>query len=72
VVTGSNAHLLSRELATHLTGRHIPVFILPFSFSEYLKTSSETDVSDASKSALLMKYMEFGGYPEIVTGRSEM
>jgi predicted AAA+ superfamily ATPase len=72
VVTGSNAHLLSRELATHLTGRHIPVFILPFSFSEYLKTSSETDVSDARKSALLMKYMESGGYPEIVTGRSEM
>src|SRR3989344_313359 len=36
VVTGSNSHLLGRELATHLTGRHLPTTILTFSFKEFL------------------------------------
>ena len=37
VLTGSNAHLLSQELATHLTGRHMPIEILPFDFNEFLR-----------------------------------
>ena len=37
VITGSNSNLLSRELATHLTGRHLLTNIFPFSFKEYLK-----------------------------------
>ncbi len=37
-LTGSNAHLLSGELATHLTGRHIPIVLLPFSFREYVSS----------------------------------
>ena len=36
-ITGSNAHLLSKELATHLTGRHTVTTIFPFSFEEYLR-----------------------------------
>ena len=36
-ITGSNAKLLSRELATHLTGRHLALEIYPFSFREYLR-----------------------------------
>ena len=36
VITGSNASLLSRELGTKLTGRHLQVELFPFSFGEFL------------------------------------
>lgn len=44
-ITGSNAHLLSSELATLLSGRYIEVSILPFSFNEYL-TTRNIDISN--------------------------
>ena len=36
-VTGSNASMLSRELGTHLTGRHLDITLFPFSFNEFLE-----------------------------------
>lgn len=75
VLTGSNARLLSQELATALTGRHIPIQILPFDFKEILRAKNY-DVS-VDKLALpdekgklleiLNEYMISGGYPEVVT-----
>src|SRR5690606_24235867 len=44
-ITGSNAHLLSGELGTLLSGRYIEFSILPFSFNEYL-TARNIDVSN--------------------------
>ncbi len=61
VITGSNASLLSRELGTKLTGRHITKELFPFSYSEFLtfrkqKPSEET----------VMAYLHEGGFPEYV------
>ena len=42
ILTGSNANLLSKELATHLTGRHMPIEILPFDFNEFLRAKKFT------------------------------
>ena len=62
-VTGSNAHLLSSELATHLTGRYSQIVIFPFSFSEYLR-SLNRQLTDMEKAEALRQYAEIGGYPE--------
>lgn len=67
VLTGSNANLLSMELATHLTGRHFPIEILPFNFQEFLKAKKFSHVDHKSELLkLLEEYMTFGGFPEVV------
>lgn len=63
ILTGSNAKLLSQELATHLTGRHIPIEILPFSFKEFLQAKS---VNKRENKRLLNEFLISGGFPEIV------
>lgn len=63
LVVGSNANLLSRELATHLTGRHHAVTLLPFSFREMLRARAD-EPSPAERRELLLDYLEHGGYPE--------
>jgi len=59
VITGSNASLLSRELGTRLTGRHITKELFPFSYHEFctFKGSSYDKYS-------LVSYLELGGFPE--------
>lgn len=73
ILTGSNAHLLSRELSTHLTGRYIQFQIFPFSFLEFLR-AKEFAMDEAlelkERQGLLLghldSYLDKGGYPEIV------
>lgn len=72
VITGSNAKLLSGELATHLNGRSMEIPLYPFSFKEYcdyfqVKTESKTTVSKAARLALFDEYLHKGGFPELLT-----
>lgn len=60
ILTGSNANLLSGELATHLTGRYIEIYVWPFSFREFVQTKKDKD-----KKILLRQYLTTGGYPEV-------
>ncbi len=71
IVTGSNARLLSKELATHLTGRHLSLELFPFSFREYLKAINFSEESTTTRGAALLKreldnYLLQGGFPEII------
>jgi len=73
VITGSNSDLLRGDLATFLTGRHIDVTLLPFSFKEYLTTKNITLdqnwVYSTSNVAVVKKalseFIEKGGFPEV-------
>jgi len=70
IITGSNASLLESDLATKLTGRYIPLLLLPFSFKEFLlfKKFVSYDMNLADDRGLLKKhfseYADLGGIPE--------
>lgn len=59
-ITGSNAYLLSGELATLLSGRYIEIKMLPLSFKEYL---SAFQGRNESKDRLFLEYLQNGGMP---------
>ncbi len=76
IITGSNAKLLSGELATHLTGRHHTINLYPFSFSEYCETKgidtmSMSTMAVARRRAVFDDYMRKGGFPELSRVRNE-
>ncbi len=58
-ITGSNAYLLSGELATLLSGRYIEIHMLPLSFKEYVLASG----SDLAADRLYQQYITYGGFP---------
>ena len=57
-ITGSNAYLLSGELATLLSGRYIEIKMLPLSFSEYVEANDEKSVE-----LLYRNYISLGSFP---------
>jgi uncharacterized protein len=62
-VTGSNAYLLSSELATLLSGRYIAINVQSYSFAEYTLANSKEKNTDR----LFRKYLNSSGFPEAVT-----
>ena len=68
LVTGSNAKLLSGELATHLTGRYSQIELYPFSFREYceykrLDTQALTTRNEGFIREAFDEYLKKGGFP---------
>lgn len=71
-ITGSNASLLSRELGTRLTGRHVPIELFPFSFREFLEFRGQpapdllrmTTAGKGALKAALGAYLQMGGIPD--------
>ena len=73
VITGSNAKLLSAELATHLTGRHHKIELFPLSFKDWcsIKEVDYTRLTTKNKGLLSKAYEEYfhqGGFPELISG----
>ncbi len=74
-ITGSNSHLLSRELATSLRGRSINYEIFPLSFKEYIRFHGiEMDLyhskSRAKIANLFERFLSYGSFPEIATEKN--
>jgi uncharacterized protein len=67
-ITGSNAKMLSKELGTKLTGRHLSLELFPFSYQEYLDfTDTKADAGTTAG------YLKNGGFPEMLkTGLPEI
>lgn len=64
-LTGSNAHLLSSQLATLLSGRHIEIRVFPLSFSEFLQYTG-LGASPADRASAFDRYTRYGGLPPVV------
>ena len=72
-ITGSNAKMLSREIATTLGGRYLTLEVMPYSFAEYVRANGCAVKKnwkygrDAGKIARLCEtYLRFGGFPEVL------
>lgn len=72
IITGSNAKLLSGELATHLSGRSKEISLFPFSFKEFcvmrgVDTVQKTTKCEAFRRNAFDAYLKQGGFPELLT-----
>lgn len=76
VITGSNAKLLSGELATHMSGRAKEIHLYPFSFEEYcnvleVDVSRRTTKAEAFRRATFDRFVKDGGFPEMMRIRDK-
>lgn len=60
-ITGSNASMLSVELGTHLTGRHLSMELFPFSYDEFIRFKNIDNEENS-----ILDYLKTGGIPEYV------
>ena len=69
VITGSNAKMLSSEMATVLTGRYLPIDIMPLSLKEVLLWQKVDNAMGAEREAIVDEYLRLGGFPETIGAR---
>ena len=74
IITGSNAKMLSSEMATALTGKYLQVEMLPFSLEEFfdwngLNLKELGSEQTTERAVLIDDYLRNGGYPEVVKAR---
>lgn len=67
VITGSNARMLSSEMATLLTGRYLPIILLPFSLSEAIEWHKSK--GGERQANVTDDYLRLGGFPETLESR---
>ena len=60
-ITGSNAYMLSSDLATLLSGRYVEISMLPLSFKEVYKEKG------GDKEEVFYQYLKYGGFPYLIT-----
>lgn len=65
-ITGSNASLLSKDLGTRLTGRHLRHELFPFSYVEFLQHLKLTNNEES-----FVRYVENGGFPEFIREKNQ-
>lgn len=80
-ITGSNSNMLSGELASLLTGRHKPISLFPFSFSEIASRVLGESINETNYwldtevrlelRRLLQNYMELGGFPRVYLSKDK-
>lgn len=66
-ISGSNASMLSVDLGTHLTGRHLSINLFPFSYTEFLAFTKQDPTVKSVK-----EYMKVGGIPEFIKARAKV
>jgi predicted AAA+ superfamily ATPase len=65
IISGSNAKLLSHELSTLLTGRHLDMTVFPLSFHEFLSFKSTSAENKIECSRMFREFLDYGGFPEV-------
>lgn len=65
-ITGSNSDMLSSDLATHISGRHVSIEVLPLSLKEFAVKNGYSDGDSA-----LRDYLEYGGLPGVDPSRGQ-
>ena len=75
IITGSNANMLSSEMATVLTGKYLPIEMLPFSLAEFFEwhhLDLKAILPEQRNEATVLEddYLRLGGYPETVAART--
>lgn len=70
-ISGSNASMLSGDLATHIAGRYIEIEVYPLNFSEYCMFADKLNWSHTDKEERFRDYIRYGGFPGLANAADQ-